>query len=256
MTTRRLEPWEPYRPPAAAVDEATLWDRWRASADPAARTQLVERYMSYATALAAKAYARRASDQVEFDDYRQYAMVGLLEAVERYEPDRRAKFTTFATSRIQGAILNGLERLTERQQQVAFRRRNLAERTASFVPESLGVDPTERLLSQLEEIGVGVALGFILEGTTMVAAPDAATVHAAYAHVELRQVSERVWEMVKLLTERERGIIQMHYRDGRPFDEIAEGLGLTKGRISQLHRQAVLRLRELIARSERCDVTY
>lgn len=274
MSGRGSHPFRPYgrplaapairaaEPPAlapegeAAADEAGLWRRWIDRADGQARDALVLRYVPYARAVAAKMYARRRNDEIEFDEYRQLAMVGLLESIDRYLPDRGARFTTFAMPRIRGAILNGLERLTERQQQLAFRRRVLAERTASLVPEAFSPDPTRRLLAELEAIGVGVALGFLLEGTGMVADPGRALPDGAYAQVELRQVHEQLWAMVDRLEEREREIIELHYRRLTRFEEIAEMLHLSKGRVSQLHRQAVMRLRDLISKAERCDVAY
>jgi RNA polymerase sigma factor for flagellar operon FliA len=224
--------------------------------DPAARADLVARYMPFARALAAKAYARRKTEEIAFDEYEQLAMVGLVESVNRYEPGRGAKFTTYALPRIQGSILNGLARLTERQQQLAFRRRVAAERLESLAPDALELDPAQRLLAQLEEIGVGVALGFLLEGTGMVRDASELLPDDAYAHVELRQQHARLWDMTKLLTDREREVIDLHYKQARRFDEIADELRLTKGRVSQLHKQAIQRLRALVTKSEACDVAF
>jgi RNA polymerase sigma factor FliA len=276
---REQDGWEPYKPPgrpaapaaqakgspslapvngAAPEDEDSLWRRWRGEADLAARAMLVERYMPYARALAAKLYGRRRHDEIALDEYVQFAMVGLMECVERYTPDRGAKFTTYAIRRIHGAILNGLERLTEKQQQIAFRRRVTAERLASFVPEDFSTDPTQRLLGELEEIGVGVALGLILEGTGLVLGPREGLPEDAYAHaqIELRQLHAQLWGMLDRLPDREREILEMHYRRSRRFDEIAGMMQLSKGRVSQLHRQAIMRLRSLLSGSDGCDVAY
>ena len=289
MTSRGLDTWEPNRPPSEPAasdgvtpvvdapvpaapcspasdaapslpsndsgDEAGLWVASQGG-DAAARALLAERFIPYATAVAAKLYARRAHREIEFDEYRQFAMVGLMESVQRYQPDRGAKFTTFATTRIQGAIWNGIQQLSERQQQTAFRRRVLAERTESMTPAELSRDPTQKLLLDLQEIGVGVALGFLLEGTGMMLGTTEGLPDDAYASIELRRLHGHVWEMVARLPERERDIIQRHYRDGVQFEEIARALQLTKGRISQLHKQAVLRLRALVSKAESCDVTY
>ena len=235
--------------------EATLWRRCRA-AEQGARELLVERYMPYATALAAKLYAMRGRNEVEFDEYRQFAMVGLLEAVDRYQPDRGAQFKTFALTRIRGAILNGLQHLSERHQQSALRRRVAQERAVSLKPDGLTIDPTERLLHDLQDIGVGVALGFLLEGTGMVVSSEQGLPDDAYAQLELRQIHRHLWEMVKHLGARERDIIHMHYAEGRRFEEIASAFGLSKGRISQVHREAVSRLRTLITKVARCDISY
>jgi RNA polymerase sigma factor for flagellar operon FliA len=237
-------------------DEAALWRAWSGSRDGAARLALANRYMPYARSLAARLYAGRPNDAVGFDDYHQLAMVGLMEAIERYQLERGTQFTTFATPRIRGAILNGLERLTERHQQVAFRRRAEAERLESFIAEPMSLEHEDRLLEELEAVSVGVALGFILEGAGQPLGPEVALPEDAYARLEMRQVHQQVWSMVELLNPREREIIRMHYKDGIQFDDIAARLRLSKGRISQLHRQAVMRLRALINKAEKCDISY
>jgi RNA polymerase sigma factor for flagellar operon FliA len=234
--------------------EAALWQRWCGEADGAARSSLAQRYMPYARALAAQLYARRPHDEFQFDEYQQFAMVGLMESIERYLPDRGAQFRTFATPRIRGAILNGLERLSERQQQGAFRRRVTADRVASLTPDSFCTEATQQLLEELQEIGVGVAMGLILDGMSLdlqTGLPD-----DAYAQIEMRQLHRQLWELVERLTDREREIVVMHYRQALSFEEIAGALRLSKGRISQLHRQAVMRLRGLFSKAERCDVAY
>ena len=63
--------------------------------------------------LAAYAYARRGPQAPEFADFLQWARLGLMEAFDRYDPAREAAFMTFAGYRIRGAILNGLEHVTE-----------------------------------------------------------------------------------------------------------------------------------------------
>jgi RNA polymerase sigma factor for flagellar operon FliA len=193
---------------------------------------------------------------LEFGDYRQFAMVGLLESIDRYVPGGAAQFRTFATRRIQGAILNGLEHLDERLEQAAAWRRARRARAESLVPDQLDVRSADRLLIDLGEVAIGLALGFILEGSGMVLDPDAARCDALHDQVELRQLRRRLWDAVKQLPERERGIIELHYAQGRRFDEIAEGLDLSKGRVSQLHARAVRLLRDLMGGAAPCDVVF
>jgi RNA polymerase sigma factor for flagellar operon FliA len=239
-----------------ADDESDLWRRWCGEANGAARSSLAERYMPYARALAAQLYAKRSHDEFQFEEYEQFGMVGLMEAIDRYLPDRGAQFKTFATPRIRGAILNGLERLSERQQQGAFRRRAAAERVASLTPQALSTDATQQLLEELEQIGVGVAIGFLLDAAGLSLGLQTGLPEDAYAQIETRQLHGQLWELVERLADRERQIIVMHYREARSFEEIAGALRLSKGRISQLHRQAVMRLSELFSKADRCDVAY
>jgi RNA polymerase sigma factor for flagellar operon FliA len=241
---------------AGPEGEAQLWRGYRSGEDASAYAALAERYVPYAKRLAARLYARHGRDEIGLDEYQQLAMVGLLEAIPRYVPGRGALFTTFAAARIQGAILNGLERLTERRQQLAVRRRLLAERTASLVPRPLPLEATEGMLRDLGDVGVHVALGFILEATGMDAARAEGLPNDAYAQIELRQVQQQLWALVTRLPDREREVVEMHYRRGMRFEEIARTLRLSKGRVSQLHRQAVTRLRALASKAENCDIAY
>lgn len=283
MPGLEFDEWEPYKPPLqdddepiveerassfnafgkrtaqvaiSAGDEIALWERWRQQHDRNAHAQLVNHYMSYAKAQAARLYARRPHDEFEFDEYLQFAMVGLMESIERYQLGKGAQFKTFAMLRIQGAVLNGLGHLSDKTQQIAMHRRLAAERVASLKEDKLSSSPSHSLLQELSEVGVGIALGMILDGSGMLAETEEAMPDNVYVQVEMRQVREQLWTLVKRLTEREREVIHLHYLQQKGFNEIAEELKLTKGRISQLHRQGVARLRDLISKVEKCDIAF
>lgn len=228
----------------------------REQGDTVAREALIARYLPYAKAQAAMLYARRTHDAFEFQEYYQFAVVGLMESLERYDPQQGAQFKTYVTPRIVGSVLNGLERLSEQQQQIGLRRRLAAERAASLANESLSEGNPQKLLRELGEIGVGIALGILLEGTGMVVGQDEGLPDNAYSRIELRQLRHQIWHLVQHLTDRERDVIRLHYQQQKPFDEVAIELGVTKGRVSQLHQQALKRLQALVAKQARCDVAY
>ena len=229
-----------------AQHEQALWEQWRQAGEPTARSALAELYLPYARALAARSYARRVHNAFEFEEYFHFAVVGMMESLERFTPERGVQFKTFANARINGAILNGLERLSEQQQQVALRGRLARERVESLTAQA-PLDQGQQLLQQLGEIGVGLALGFILEGTGMMLGLHESMPDNAYADLEMKQVRQQLWQLVEQLTERESQVIRMHYLQQQSFEEIGEALRLTKGRISQLHRQGLERLRTLTA---------
>lgn len=119
-------------PPANAggeqAAEVGLWRRYRETGAQAERDALIYHYLPHAQVVAATYYGRRTHDVIEFEEYLQFARVGLVESVDRYTDDRGAQFKTFASRRMHGAILNGLECLTEKQQQIALRMRLRKER--------------------------------------------------------------------------------------------------------------------------------
>lgn len=233
-----------------SAGEPVLWRQWRGCGDASAREQLLGLHMPYARVVAASYYARRFSDDVEFGDYLQYACVGLLEAMDRYDPGRGVQFRTFAARRMHGAILNGLQRATEKHQQIAARQRLRAERLQD-VRELAGADTTatqapEQLMRIVAEAGIGLAVCWMLEGTAMVDAGGSAGTLHFYQGAQLRQLRERLAQAVDRLPPQERTVIRHHYLQDVPFDRIAADLQLTKGRISQIHKQALMHLRRMV----------
>ena len=234
-----------------AARESALWRRLREAGDASARQDLLDAHLPYARTVAATYYARRYSDDVEFADYLQYARLGLLEAMERYDPDRGAQFRTFAARRMHGAILNGLERSTERQQQIAARQRIRRERlqdvkTAALEGTGGATQDPQQLLRYVPEVGIGLALCWMLEGTGMVEDEDAAVGLPFYQAAALRQLREGLKNAIEALPPQERLVVRSHYLQGASFHDVACTLQLTKGRISQIHRQALLHLRALL----------
>ncbi|MDB5897289.1 MAG: sigma-70 family polymerase sigma factor [Ramlibacter sp.] len=241
-----------------ATQEGAWWVQLRSSGDAAAREGLIALHMPYARTVAATLYAKRFHDEIEFGDYLQYASIGLLEAMERYDPGRGVLFRTFAARRMQGAILSGIERLTEKQQQIALRQRLRSERVVAARQAALedagapsdGPQTPEQLMKFVSEVGIGLAVCWMLEGTAMVDHEDAVVNLPFYRSTELRQLRDRLLKAVEHLPEQQRAVVRGHYLQEVPFDQIAASLQLTKGRISQVHKQALLHLRKLLSQGD------
>lgn len=261
---------------AAAVEMGALWVRWRQEHDAGAREALIGHYLPHARIVAADLYGRRTQNDVEFDDYLQLARVGLIEAVDRFDPAYGAQFKTFASKRLEGAILNGLIRLTEKNQQInalrSLRKERLevvmeaAEDAATTGADArISVPPqrTDRLFRYLAEVGIGIALGVLLEDTGMVDAEafggsgQAVTPEVSYFRkTEIRRLRAAMNDLVLRLSDQQRLVIRYHYLQEIPFEEIAGIMGVSRSRISQLHRQGLLQLREFMAGRERLDVSW
>lgn len=221
--------------------EASLWRRFSSSQDGLLRESLFDRYRRFASAMARR-HSRRlgvAPDVVE--DIEQFAFHGLLEAIDRYDPLRGATFLTFATARIAGNIFDGMGRLSEFGAHRRFQRRR-NERVAALHAES---ETTRPALDQLGDLVTELALGLMLEmedrhgHSEFAGRPDNAfdTLAWTQARVLLRK---RVDE----LPEPERSVIRQHYQNDMLFAQIALMLGLTRGRVSQLHKSALTKLRK------------
>jgi RNA polymerase sigma factor for flagellar operon FliA len=240
--------------------ERCLWEAWRAEGDEQARQRLLSMHLPYARVVAASYYAKRLHDEIEFADYSQLASLGLIEALGRFDPDRGVQFRTFAARRMHGAILDGIERLTEKQQQIAARQRLQAQRRAAIKAGAAahGDSPRsdEQVLQYVAEVGLAFALAWVLDGTGMLDAGEKSETLPFYRSVELDQLRRRVVELVSALPAQERTVIQGHYFHERPFEEIADDLRLTRGRISQVHRKALTRLQATLRAQQDCDTCW
>ena len=227
--------------------EASLWRRLRLESQSECREALFDRYVPLARALASQAFYRRSGVRGELVEFRQFAFEGLLQAIDRFDPMRGAPFAAFARRRISGSIADGIARMSEVDAQIRHRHRLEQERLRSLSVDSPPDDGDA--LAALADLAMGLALGFMLDGTRLVAdeaSPDPAP--SAYESLEYRQLQTRLAAEVKKLPEKEGIIVRQHYENGLSFAQIAELLGLSRGRVSQLHRSAVERLRKRIGR--------
>jgi len=219
-----------------------LWRAFRLEGNDAARMELADHYLPLARRIAASLFVRRIGNELEFADYMQYASVGLLEALEKYDPDLGAAFETYATYRIRGAVLNGIEQGSERLAQNEYRKQLRKERIDSLGNDAHSLEEPE-LFQMLVDVTVGLALGYMLEdsgltGTAEKCVPD------PYESYEIRRITENLRVVVEALPDRERMIIRQHYFESISFNVIAKLLGISKGRVSQIHARALLLIRD------------
>lgn len=209
--------------------EQELWRRYRTEDDSAARDYLVLRYMPWARSVALAVARRLRSGPMEWSDHVQNANIGLLEAMSRYDVARGVDFMAYAKPRVRGSVFNGMRSWT---------RENLVNdgRFKQERLDSLQGGVSDDLLTGFVDTVVGLGLGLLLENSAT-PAPDSASLDE-YGHV-LRDV------MIDL-PDRQRQILISHYFMHMQFQDIAADLGLTKGRISQLHKEALARLREAL----------
>lgn len=239
-------------PGAAASDASVAASSLRSGAGGAPR---VVEHLPLVRAIAARLYRARWSDALPFEEYVQMGAVGLLEASRRYDAGRGVPFGAFASWRIAGSILHGLERATEHHQQVAARRRLVGERLASLdgePPEAPTGAALERRLARIAAVAVGLAVGFMLEGTGMYSNGAETTPMDGCAALATRDLGRQLHGVLQALPTVERRVLEEHYFQQRPFADIALALNLTRGRVAQIHRRGIERLRERL-RADACS---
>ncbi|MBN8510981.1 MAG: RNA polymerase sigma factor FliA [Burkholderiales bacterium] len=196
---------------------------------------------------------------VELDDLIQVGMIGLSDALSRFDAGQGVQFETFATQRIRGAMLDEL-RGTDWMSRGDRRHQRSIEAAVHALEQRHGRPPSESEIAA--EMGLKLAdyqelLGKV-RGTTLVCledlggedgADDFLDRHLAtdegnpLALLEDRRMRVALVEAIKNLPEREQYVMSMYYEQDMNLKEIAAVLGVTESRVCQLHSQSIARLR-------------
>lgn len=238
---------------------------------PSSEDILVAKYAPLVRRVALQLAARLPAN-VELDDLLQAGMMGLLDAVRRYQEQADAQFETYATTRVRGAMLDELRSQDWLPRSVRSKSRTI-EQAISQLSHRLLRSPTETEIAQELDISLEDYQGMLEEarGVQVVHYEDlarsvdegAARVSeadglagdvAAVAHWDnplARLVSgglrKALVEAIKNLPEREQLLLSLQFEQDLNQKEIAAVLGVTEGRVSQLRSQAVARIRAALA---------
>lgn len=223
-------------------EEASIWRRHHDAPKPHTRQSLFEYYQTWATKIAYREYSRRPPYGLDRKDLEQFAFAGLLEAIDRFNQDFRTPFKGYAIRRIKGSISAGLESSSEAGAQYSFSRRASRERLSSLKTSSDEPKDTSG-----RGIISGLAIGFILEDLWFAKdedTPDPA--YQPYESIAWSQLKRSLIHAVESLSETPKFIVIQHYKFGLSFSDISDILQLSKGRISQIHKSALLDLARAI----------
>jgi RNA polymerase sigma factor FliA len=225
--------------------DAAMWRAHLDAPSPESRTALFMRYMPFARGVAHDEWHRTGGHGFERDDFGQMANEGLLQAIDRFDPTNAARFESFARHRIRGCILNGLAKASEASSQFSFRKRAERDRLRSLRTAGGASMPA---LEKLADLAVMVALGALLE-TRAEIEPDriASDAPTAFETLAWNQLCGEVDMRIAQLPDNEAFVLDQHYRHGLQFQQIAVLLGVSKGRVSQLHAQSLKKLRRYLS---------
>ena len=235
----------PLLPENRQEGETALWREFTIGGSASARQKLFDLHQAFARQIAVKHFLDRKSGDIEFADLCQLAVAGLLEALDKYDPDRGISFRAFARRRISGSILDGIAHMSEMREQFSFRKRVRAERLKSLAVENPEQLDAPEAMAALVEMATGLALGFMIEGNGLYVAEDQADTRSSpYDTLVWKQLVLALRGEISRLPDQEGRVIRYHYLNGLSFDQISKLLALSKGRISQIHRSSLNSLRE------------
>ncbi len=241
------------------------WGRFKLWGDSKARDRLITRY-AYLVKITAGRVVTSLPPNVDREDLISAGVIGLIKAIDQFDPERKVKFETYAIALIRGAILEML-REEDWVPRSVRERVKLLERTYLSLEGSIGRPATDEEVSQ--ELGVDIdvlhsmltdagraallSLDDIVltsEGNEkihlgdVVQDPKANTV----VDVEIKAMKHTLGDCIERLPKREQLVISLYYYDGLTFKEIGKILGVSESRVYQLHTQAVIRMRGYLQR--------
>jgi RNA polymerase sigma-B factor len=246
----------------AGDDGLDAFRRYRESGDRRLRNELVEQHQGLV-----EPYVRRYDRKGgAAEDLRQVALIAVLKAVERFDPDMGFAFSTFAGRTIEGELMRHLRdrgwavRPPRRQQEVYLAVRKAEEALINSNGRSPTIAELARATGESED---GVLAALEAGGARRAGSLDqplgpgqtepvalVASVEPGIAHAEIRMLVE---QLMAGLDEREQEVIRMRFFDDLGQPEIAEHLGLSQSYVSRLIRRTLESMRQELTGSDRAD---
>ncbi len=241
--------------------EEELWIEFRKTKSTQLRDAFIRQYMPLVKYVAGKV-AVNMPNSVEFDDLVGFGHFGLLDAINKFDPDKKVKFKTYAVTRIRGAIFDELRQLDWVPRSVRQKSREI---------EDTIVELEARLGRPASDEEVATAMGLSLEsfnstvlkvsGTSVLSLNDVwysgessdrmsigDSIESPLSLnpdviVEREEIKRVLMEAINELPEKEKMVLVLYYHEDLTFKEIGQVLQVSESRISQLHTKANLRLR-------------
>jgi RNA polymerase sigma factor for flagellar operon FliA len=247
------------------VDVESFWNSWICNKDNKSANQLVEHYL-YLVDYHAQRIAIHLPKNVSKDDIRSLGLYGLYDALQKFDITRDLKFDTYASFRIRGAIIDGLRKedwlprsTRDKAKKIEraiqeLEQQNYREPTAKEVAKHLGVQAHEvesiikdslfaNLLSIEEKPSkyqddLNEGIGYNLPDDMQMSPEDSVVTEENY---------QELAESITKLNKNEQLVISLFYHEELTFTEIGHVLSLTTSRISQIHKQAIFKLRKVLS---------
>jgi RNA polymerase sigma factor FliA len=220
---------QPRLPDRGSAREAVLWRRFRRSRNPRLREQLVLAYTPLVTAIANRVY-RRLPPHLDQQDLVSSGMVGLLAAVDGFDPERSSMFAAYATPRILGAIIDWLRNNDFLPRSARARGDDVQFLSLEEPVQSAGTDQEQppRLFETIVDDHVRDPQESVVDQEALRAALDA-------------------------LPPREREVVVLHHFADVSLTALAEQIGVTPRRICAIHAQAITHLELLLTDSPEAE---
>lgn len=240
------------------MDSRNLWKEFSLKKDPAVKEKLIIYYI-YLVQKIAKKTANSLPTYIDQDDLFSYGIFGLLEAIDRYNPDFGIPFASFAVKRIKGSIIDGIRKedripvsLRKRAKQVELAYQKVEMQlgrnaTDEEIASELGIDLQELLnwlktMQYITILSLDESLSEEQDLTLKESIDNPESPNPLQITIE-NEIKDTLTKAVQGLPEKEKYVISLYYFHDLSNKEIAKVLEVSPSRVSQLHTKAIFRLR-------------
>lgn len=243
------------------IPEAELWIKYRKNHSPEIREYFIVKYAPLTKYVAGK-ISNCLPSHIEFDDIVGYGVFGLLDAIDKYDPDKGVQFNTYAVNRIRGAIYDELRSIDWVPRSVRQKTREVEEAISSLEAKLGRAATNEEIANSMgmtvadyDELLLKISNSSIISLTSTRFPNDAPetgavgdSIEAPTAYnpdiiVEREEVKKIVIQAINELPDREKKVLIMYYYEDMTLKEIGKVLNVTESRVSQIHTSANLKLR-------------
>ncbi|WP_407425691.1 RNA polymerase sigma factor WhiG [Treponema sp.] len=242
-------------------EEDSIWKEYKKTRSPALRDKIIRKYMPLVKYVAGKVSVGLPAS-MEFDDLVGFGQFGLLDAISKYDLDKKVKFKTYAVTRIRGAIFDEMRQLDWVPRSVRQKSREI-EDVISGLESRLSRPATDEEIAKEMNLSLEEYQHTVMKisGTSVLSLNDVwysgdDSDHLSIGdsiespqslnpdvQVEREEIRKVIIQAINELPEKEKMVIVLYYHEDLTFKEIGQVLDVSESRISQLHSNANLHLR-------------
>ncbi len=238
-----------------------LWNEYKKTRSIDDRNKIVEQFLPLVKKIASDVYQRLPNKSVEFEDLCSYGSIGLIEAVERYNPTINVKFQTYAISRIRGAMLDHLRNIDWIPRSLRKKIKDY-EKAVLEIKNEEGKDPTDEEIAKKLNIEIEDTKKIKNEvNRTQILSLEEYLFRNEKSKDEFSnmrdngsedpgsiiskmELTEALKESIQKLKKREQLLLQLYYYEELNFKEIGAVLKISESRVSQIHSHVLMKLKE------------